>query len=190
MLQTPRPAGPCRFRCVGAGPNITSNISVSNLMPRCERILKQAREAPGEVVCGRSGSRQKGLNKHAARQICQQLEARYGGRCWCCVRAVLLQRGGERGGYRRSRWFLPLKKMMIYFFFLQRNNSIFKCCCDKTLRFMYDHAALQATMRSCMRPCRQTAGELASQVSISTHKLHAMVKDSPYRQPLNIARVF
>lgn len=34
---------------VGAAPNITSNISVSNLMLRCEWILKQAGEAPGEA---------------------------------------------------------------------------------------------------------------------------------------------
>lgn len=34
---------------MGAGPSITSNISVSNLMRRCEWILKQAEEAPGKA---------------------------------------------------------------------------------------------------------------------------------------------
>lgn len=50
----------CRFMHlkVGAGPSITSNISVSNLMRRCEWILKQAGEAPGEACAGLPGQRQ------------------------------------------------------------------------------------------------------------------------------------
>lgn len=48
---------------VGAGPSIASNISVSNLMRRCEWILKQA-GPPGPAA---------GLNKYAAEQTCRQL---------------------------------------------------------------------------------------------------------------------
>lgn len=37
---------------MGVGPSITSYISVSNLMPRCEWILKQAKEAPRQGLRG------------------------------------------------------------------------------------------------------------------------------------------
>ena len=57
---------------MGAGPSITSNISVSNLMRRCEWILKQAREAPGEACAGQPAPAA-GLNKYAAEQTCRQL---------------------------------------------------------------------------------------------------------------------
>lgn len=57
---------------VGAGPSITSNVSVSNLMRRCEWILKQAGEAPGEACTGPPGPAA-GLNKYAAEQTCRQL---------------------------------------------------------------------------------------------------------------------
>lgn len=57
---------------MGAGPSITSNISVSNLMRRCEWILKQAGEAPGEACAGPPGPAA-GLNKYAAEQTCRQL---------------------------------------------------------------------------------------------------------------------
>lgn len=57
---------------MGAGPSITSNISVSNLMRRCEWILKQAGEAPGEARAGPPGPAA-GLNKYAAEQTCRQL---------------------------------------------------------------------------------------------------------------------
>lgn len=57
---------------MGAGPSITSNISVSNLMRRCEWILKQAGEAPGEACAGPPGPAA-GLNKYTAEQICRQL---------------------------------------------------------------------------------------------------------------------
>lgn len=56
----------------GAAPSITSNISVSNLMRRCEWILKQAGEAPGEAFAGPPGPAA-GLNKYAAEQTCRQL---------------------------------------------------------------------------------------------------------------------
>lgn len=69
----------CRFMGskMGAGPSITSNISVSNLMRRCEWILKQAGEAPGEACAGPPGPAA-GLNKYAAEQTCRQLGPRYG----------------------------------------------------------------------------------------------------------------
>ena len=57
---------------MGAGPSITSNISVSNLMRRCEWILKQAGEAPGVACAGPPGPAA-GLNKYAAEQTCRQL---------------------------------------------------------------------------------------------------------------------
>lgn len=64
----------CRFMGskMGAGPSITSNISVSNLMLRCEWILKQAEEAPGKACAGPPGPAA-GLNKYAAERTCWQL---------------------------------------------------------------------------------------------------------------------
>lgn len=67
----PAPAG-LWVQKVGVGPSITSNISVSNLMRRCEWILKQAREAPGKACAGPPGPAA-GLNKYAAEQTCWQL---------------------------------------------------------------------------------------------------------------------
>lgn len=60
---------------MGVGPSITSNISVSNLMRRCEWILKQAGEAPGEApgeACAAPPGPAAGLNKYAAEQTCRQ----------------------------------------------------------------------------------------------------------------------
>lgn len=57
---------------MGAGPSITSNISVSNLMRRCEWILKQAKEAPGKAWAEPPGPAA-GLNKYAAERTCWQL---------------------------------------------------------------------------------------------------------------------
>lgn len=57
---------------MGVSPSITSNISVSNLMHRCEWILKQAGEAPGEV-CAEPPGPAAGLNKYTSEQTCRQL---------------------------------------------------------------------------------------------------------------------
>lgn len=77
---------------MGAGPSITSNISVSNLMLRCEWILKQAGEAPGEACVGPPGPAA-GLNKYAAEQTCRQLGPDMAAAV--CV-VALLGRWGER----------------------------------------------------------------------------------------------
>lgn len=57
---------------MGASPSITSNISVSNLMHRCEWIFKQAGKAPAEACAGPLRP-EAGLNKYTAEQTCRQL---------------------------------------------------------------------------------------------------------------------
>lgn len=79
---------------VGAGPSITSNISVSNLMRRCEWILKQAREAPGKARAGPPGPAA-GLNKYAAEQTCWQLGPEMAAAV--CVVALRGHRGESSG---------------------------------------------------------------------------------------------
>lgn len=71
-----------RRKKTGVSPSITSYISVSNLMPRCEWILKQAKKPPAPAAgraCTRPPGRPAaaGLNKYVAEGTCWQLGPRY-----------------------------------------------------------------------------------------------------------------
>lgn len=94
----------------GVGPSITSYISVSNLMPRCEWILKQAKKRapppllPSGKACTRPprpAAAAAGLNKYVAEGTCWQLGPRYGRRCLCCgfARAPRRKQLGRRAAF-------------------------------------------------------------------------------------------
>lgn len=112
---------------MGVGPSITSNISVSNLMRRCEWILKQAGEAPGEACAGPPGPAA-GLNKYAAEQTCRQLGldtaaavcvVALRGRSGESSRTLLCFLGDEEGG-KVAKWHLKtcyMWQIMGYFFY-------------------------------------------------------------------------
>lgn len=105
--------GSCSFMGskMGAGPSITSNISVSNLMRRCEWILKQAGEAPGVACAGPPGPAA-GLNKYAAEQTCRQLGPDMAAAvCVVALRRALRRKQrdssvfpGRRGGEKKLSW--------------------------------------------------------------------------------------